>query len=78
MSAVRGTTAEERAEARRLRRGWRRLDYFTRQIRDATTGRQRLQQACAYAKAVGDELDDQGRTNLAREIAELADRRNPR
>lgn len=78
MPAVRGTTPEERAAARQLRRGQRRLKFFTEEIRKAANGRQRLQQACQYAKAVGDELDEPGRNELAQEIAELADRRNPR
>ena len=45
-------------------------------IRGATTGRQRLQQACQFAKAVGDDRDDHDRTAMAREIAEIADRWN--
>lgn len=78
MPAVRGTTTEERAEARRLRRGQRRFEFFANAIRTAVNGRQRVQQACQYAKAVGDELDEDGRNAFAKELAELADRRNPR
>lgn len=78
MPAVRGTTTEERAAARRLRRGQRRLAFFANEIKNAANGHQRLQQACQYAKAVGDELDEHGRNKLARAIAELADRGNPR
>ncbi|GGN39334.1 hypothetical protein GCM10010109_67140 [Actinoplanes campanulatus] len=78
MKAVRGTTAEERSAARRTRRGQRRLAFFTEEIRKAANGRQRLQQACQFAKAVGDELDEHGRNELAKAIAEIADRRNPR
>lgn len=78
MSSVRGGSAAERAAARRLVRGQRRLAFFTAKIRDAVDGRERLQQACAYVKAVGAELDERGKTALARAVAEVADRRNPR
>ncbi len=78
MKAVRGTTAEDRAAARQLVRGQRRLKFFTEEIRKAANGRERLQQACQFAKAVGDELDEHGRNELARAVAEIADRRNPR
>lgn len=78
MPAVRGTTTEERADARRLRRGQRRFEFFATEIRNAVNGRQRLAQACQYVKAVGDELDEDGRNALAKAVAELADRRNPR
>ncbi len=78
MKAVRGSTAEERSAARRLVRGQRRLVFFTKEIKNAANGRQRLQQACQFAKAVGDELDEAGRNELARAVAEIADRRNPR
>lgn len=78
MVSVRGTTAEQRVAARRLVRGQRRLAFFTEEIKKAVNGRQRLQQACQFAKAVGDELDEHSRNALAKEIAELADRRNPR
>ena len=74
--AVRGATAEERVQARKQRTRRNRLQFFVDAIRDATTGRQRLQQACQFAKAVGDDLDDRARTEMAREIAEIADRRN--
>lgn len=73
---VRGTTFEEREVARQQRTRKNRLDHFVDAIRGAKTGRQRLQQACQFAKAVGDDLDDQARTAMAREIAEIADRRN--
>lgn len=76
--AVRGQTAEERQAARAARTAHNRLQYFIDAIRDATTGRQRLQQACQFVKAVGDDLDDTARTEMAREIAEIADRRNRR
>lgn len=74
--AVRGTTFEEREAARQIRTRQRRLRHFVDAIRDAQTGRQRLQQACQFAKAVGDDADDAARTEMAREIAEIADRRN--
>lgn len=74
--SVRGTTAEERQAARAGRTAARRLRFFVDEIKAARTGRQRLQQACQFAKAVGDDLDDEGRTLMAREIAEIADRRN--
>lgn len=74
--AVRGATAEERRQARTERTRKNRLQFFVDAIRDAATGRQRLQQACQFAKAVGDDLDDAARTEMAREIAEIADRRN--
>jgi hypothetical protein len=54
------------------------LAFFTDKIRTAVNGRQRLQQACYYVQAVGDEIDEQGRNDLARAVAEMADRRNPR
>jgi hypothetical protein len=73
---ARGKTFEEREAARRERTRRNRLDHFIGAIRDARTGRQRLQQACQFAKAVGDDLDDPARTAMAREIAEIADRRN--
>ena len=73
---VRGKTFEERQAARRERTRKNRLAHFVDAIRDAKTGRQRLQQACQFAKAVGDDLDDEARTAMAREIAEVADRRN--
>ena len=78
MKAVRGATAEQRAANRRLVRGQRRLAFFTDAIRQAPDGKGRLQQACQYAKAVAAELDETGRNELARRIAELADRWNPR
>jgi hypothetical protein len=74
--AVRGSTPEARREARGAQRAQRRLDHFIHEIRGATTGRQRLQQACQFAKAVANDLDDDARTDMAREIAEIADRRN--
>ncbi len=76
MKAVKGATAEERAAARKVRTSQRRLTHFIDAIKEAKTGRQRLQQACQFAKAVGDDLDEQGRIEMAREVAEIADRRN--
>ena len=76
--SARNATPELREASRRLRRGQRRLTFFAAKIRDAADGRRRLQEACAYVKAVGDELDERGKNELAKAVAEVADGRNPR
>jgi hypothetical protein len=78
LKAVRGATAEARAAARRVVRGQRRLTFFKDEIRKAPDGKGRLQQACQFAKAVGGDLDESGRNEMARQIAEVADRWNPK
>ena len=74
--AIRGATFEERRRARAERTRQNRLEFFLDAIKQAKTGRQRLQQACQFVKAVADDLSDEARTAFAREIAELAERRN--
>ncbi|AEV86849.1 hypothetical protein ACWT_5831 [Actinoplanes sp. SE50] len=78
LKAVRGTTAEQRAKARRLVRGQRRLAFFKEKIKDAIEGKSRVEQACYYVQAVAADLDERGRNELALAVAEIADRRNPR
>jgi hypothetical protein len=73
---VRGSTVEERRIARATERVKRRVKFYAGRIRQARTGREQLAHACDFAKAVGDELDDRGRRELARLIAGLADERN--
>lgn len=70
---VRGKTLTERQETRRERTRKNRLAFFIAEIRNAATGRQRLQQACAYAKAVADDLPEDARTALAERIAKAAE-----
>ena len=74
--AVRGATPEIRAEKRRKNQLERRNKFFTDRIVEAPTARQKLSIACDYAKAVGDDLDETGRLNLAKAIAGLADERS--
>lgn len=71
--APRGKTAPERQAARVDRTRTNRLTFFIGEIRKAQTGRQRLQQACAYAKAVCDDLPEDARTRLAKAVAEAAE-----
>ncbi|MEU4558484.1 hypothetical protein AB0F72_08840 [Actinoplanes sp. NPDC023936] len=71
--AVRGTTFEQRRATRAQRTRQNRLVFFTAEIRKAQTGRQRLQQACQYAKAVCDDLPEDARTRLALTIAQAAE-----
>lgn len=63
-------TPEERAAKRLEKCRGRRTEFFVKRMREALTGRQQLQQATDYAKAVGDDdLDDQGRRRLAMAVA---------
>lgn len=74
--AVRGATPELRAQARRKMRVQRRNAFFTDLIIQAVTARQKLARAVDYAKAVGDDLDDAGRLELAKAITKLVDERS--
>lgn len=71
--AIRGTTPAERQAARIERTKKKRLEFFIGKIREAATGRQRLQQACQFAKAVADDLPEDARTTLAYLIATAAE-----
>jgi hypothetical protein len=73
---VTGPTKAERDAARQQVRRERRITFYRNRIRDARSSRERLAQACDFAKAVGDDLDDTGRDQLAGLIAKLADERN--
>lgn len=73
--AVRGSTPEERKVARAKVRRERRIKFY-RDLITATPAnktRLRLAYACDFLRAVGDELGDEGRTDLARKVAALAE-----
>ncbi len=74
--AVTGATPAERPEAREAQRRKKRIAFHFARIRSSRNGRERLENACAYARAVGDDLPDDARTALARAIVALADERN--
>jgi hypothetical protein len=74
--AVKGKTLQERVEARAKRRTERRNTFYRGLMAKAQTPRQKLAIATDYAKAVGDELDDTGRLDLARAITKAADERS--
>lgn len=76
MTAVRGDTREQRATARQKVRRERRVAFYRGLIAKAPSSRERLAQACDFAKSVGSDLDDAGRDELAGLIAKLADERN--
>lgn len=76
MTAVRGTR-EQRQQAQQLRTRRKRAAEFAVRIRTATTGRALLWHACNFALAVGRDLTDTGRRELARQIVALVDERNP-
>ncbi len=69
-------TPEERRAAKRAATRKNREAYFFKEVRDARNGRERVQHVCRFAKAVGDDLDDERRTELARELAEVVTRWN--
>lgn len=73
---VRDPAAEERAVKKRKKTAKRRADYFTQAVLNARNGREQLQHACQYARAVGDDADEAIRRELAAGIAALADERN--
>jgi hypothetical protein len=76
---VRGTTPQERAAVREENTRARRQGFYVARIRDeAKTARQKLTFACDFAKAVGDDLDEDGRFRLAGAIAKLAEEANRR
>lgn len=74
---VRGKTAQERKEARDKVRATRRNTFYRDLLAKAATGRQKLAIATDYAKAIGDELDEQGRLALAHAITKATDERSP-
>lgn len=74
---VRGKTFAEREDARTKLRAQRRIGFFHKQMAKAQTPRQELAIATDMAKAIGDELDDNGRRNLAIAIVQAAEERNP-
>lgn len=76
---VRGATPAERADSRAQNTRARRQAFYVQRIGvEAQTPRQMLTFACDFAKAVGDDLDDSGRRELARAIALLAEEANKR
>lgn len=76
MAAIKGAPEERRA-ARLKRSRERQTAFHAARVTAATNGRQRLDAACCYATAVGRDLDEAGRTDLARAIAALVDERRP-
>lgn len=74
---VKGSTFEERQAQRVKRHRQRGVRFHAARVREATNGRDRLAAACYYAQAVGKDLDDAGRTELAREIVAVVERRRP-
>jgi hypothetical protein len=76
MPRVRGATPEQREQARTEIRAQRRDTFYRNLIAKAKTPRQKLAIATDYAKAVGDELDDNGRLDLARAITKATDERS--
>jgi hypothetical protein len=74
---IQGSTVEERRQARAAAGRKRQVTFHASRVRAASNGRERLVYACAYAQAVGANLDDAGRTDLARAIAALVDERRP-
>lgn len=71
---VRGTTVEERQEARRRRTAERRaVHYRGLLLAAAGSPSSQLRLACDYLRAIGDDLPPAEVTALARETAELAD-----
>jgi len=74
---VRGDTPAERATERIRNTHARRQEFYVKRIgEEAQTPRQRLNFACDFAKAVGDDLDDAARNKLAHAIALLAEEAN--
>lgn len=73
---VKGATKAERDAARAQRTTRRRVAFYAKRIRESRNGREQLQHATDFAKAVGGALDDAGRRELARLITALADERN--
>lgn len=67
---VKGKTAEERAVERAAKKRRERREYFADEAKKDSRGRAKVQQACRFAYAVCEnELDEQGRAELARQIA---------
>jgi hypothetical protein len=74
---VKGSTVEERRAAREKLSRRRQVQFHAGRVREAGNGRERLVRALNYAQAVGKDLDDAGRTELARAIASVVDGRRP-
>lgn len=69
----RGLTAEERAAKKVENRKATRVRFYLKRMREAGTSRGQLQQCTDYAKAVGDEIGDEGRRRLAARIAQVVE-----
>jgi hypothetical protein len=68
-------TAQDRAAERAAKKRRKRRKYFADKARESRNGREGVQHACRFAYAVSEnELDDEGRRELAREIALATDR----
>lgn len=70
---MRGKTYAEREKARTEKRWLSRDGFYRDEIAKAQTPRQKLAKVTDYAKAVGDELPDDGRLALAHQIAKIVD-----
>lgn len=77
MAGLRGTP-EERRQEKQKRALANQAEMHAVRARTAATGWQLLIHACGYAKAVGKDLNDQGRRDLARELAQIVERRTQR
>ena len=77
MTTVREAAGQQPSDRKRVR-ARRRLAFFTDKIRQARAGTERIQQACYYAQAVGGDLDENARNELAYAVAKVADRWNPK
>lgn len=73
---IKGATKAERALARTAVTRQRRAAEFKNRIRSAGSAKDVLWHATAYARAVGDDLTEQGKRDLAQAIVALADERN--
>jgi hypothetical protein len=72
---VRGSTAEERRQARRKLTADRRALFYRGRLQEAGGNpADQLRHACEYVRAIGDDLPPGEAAALAREVAELADR----
>lgn len=72
--AVKGTTPEERREAKERRRQHNRLTHVADRVAQARNGRERLVVACNAALAASKRLTDDARRRLADEIVAAVDR----
>lgn len=72
--AVTGSTPDERAEAREVRRQHNRVEHVKRRVAQAKNGREVLVVACNAALAASLRLTDEARRRLAVEVLEAIQR----